>query len=465
MLKWGLFSLFLWIFIPLQLKAITHGSAFEVWDKLNLAIGRTIPAPPEILIKYNLGTPAVYSPTKKTVTIDEGFLILCDSFGPDSLNAFAYVIAHELIHHYWEHGVNFMGNFDFGLSIPFRGDEKTQTLRYEAEADLRAGFFAQIAGYESLRVAPDFLSAIYKTYNIPVELEGYPSLAQRQEISRQKYIELLELWNFFELGTFCYQLELNELATACFEEILKADFTSAEIYNNAAASVIKELRLLHVNDELAIKWLPPSLELESNLPPLGLTRALGLDVEKQLKRAEVYLHQALTLNPRFEKARYNKFVYQVHEAYFLGKSLPDAPEKDVLKALEVDPKDIEAILKAIGKGKSHWTPERKSTYSRTDYFSLNSERKSLASKDLFLKLVDEFSIVFPSNKPLYQGSRIKIYNIQADQEIITLIELKGAKTQKGRISFLIKRGCECEDGYMSVLSPDGSSVCIAWASW
>lgn len=465
MFKWGLFSLLLWMLISLPLQAITHGSAFAVWDDLNLAIGRTAPAPPELLIKSNLGTPAVYSPTRKTVTIDEGFLILCDSFGPDSLNAFAYVIAHELIHHYWDHGVSFMGDFDFGLSIPFHGDEKTQTLRYEAEADIRAGFFAQIAGYESLQIAPIFLGAVYKTYNIPEELEGYPSLSQRQEISRQKHAELLELWNIFELGTFCYQLELNELAAACFDEILKADFTSAEIYNNAAASVIKELRASHIDDGLPLKWLPPSLELQSNLPPPGLTRSLGLDVEKKLKRAEVYLHQALTLNPSFEQARYNRFILQVHEAYLLGKSLPPAPENDILKALNIDPKDIEAILKAINKGRSDWAPEKKSTYARTDYISFNSENQSFESKDLFLKHVDEFSIVFPSNKPLYQGARLKIYNIPANHESITLIELKGAKSQKGRISFMIKRGCDCEEGYTSVQSPEGNTVCIAYASW
>lgn len=161
------------VLIAPDCSSITLSSAQNVWRDVNAAVGRSFPMPPKMVVK-KMNTPAVYSPSRKTVSVDEGLLDLCDSFGADSLNAFAYVIAHELVHHYWEHGVSFMGDLDFGLGISSERHDADRVLRYESEADIRAGFFAQIAGYSALERSGHYLDVIYESYNLDPHLEDCP---------------------------------------------------------------------------------------------------------------------------------------------------------------------------------------------------------------------------------------------------------------------------------------------------
>ena len=52
----------------------------------------------------------------------------------------------------------------------------------EIQADTFAGFFGQIAGYNVLSNAKSTLTQIYEDYNLPPEINGYPSLNERIQI-------------------------------------------------------------------------------------------------------------------------------------------------------------------------------------------------------------------------------------------------------------------------------------------
>ena len=43
-----------------------------------------------------------------------------------------------------------------------------------------AYFYSYISGYKINNIAPRLLDTLYKVYNIPEDLEGYPSLKERK---------------------------------------------------------------------------------------------------------------------------------------------------------------------------------------------------------------------------------------------------------------------------------------------
>ena len=46
---------------------------------------------------------AYLSPKERTIYIDQNVLEICKSFGKDSSNTLAFLLGHELTHHYMQH--------------------------------------------------------------------------------------------------------------------------------------------------------------------------------------------------------------------------------------------------------------------------------------------------------------------------------------------------------------------------
>jgi len=90
--------------VSINAQQISEISAHKVYDQIIDAIGNNNPRSPKLVFKDSKRNPASYSPKKKIITIENKVLEICYSFGEDSLNALSYILAHELGHHYRNHG-------------------------------------------------------------------------------------------------------------------------------------------------------------------------------------------------------------------------------------------------------------------------------------------------------------------------------------------------------------------------
>ena len=180
-----LFNIFFFSFFVCYVysQQLSDETLYKVYDDIVYAIGNNSPRPPVLSLKNTERNPASYHPGKKTITLENKVLEVCYSFGKDSLNALAYILAHELGHHYRGHGwVTQFASLDFSNEIEKKKESDQQKVDDETEADIYAGFYAHIAGYNALSVADKFLDKIYMEYDLSDSLPNYPTLTQRKKV-------------------------------------------------------------------------------------------------------------------------------------------------------------------------------------------------------------------------------------------------------------------------------------------
>ena len=140
-------------------QKVSKESAVEVYKNIITAIGNSTPVPPILEFKESTKNPASFNPFKKKITIEEKVLEICYFFGQDSLNALAYILSHELAHSYCRHGWHTQfAALDFSNQIDEDLESFEKRIDNETQADVYAGFFSHIAGYNALDVAGDFLN-------------------------------------------------------------------------------------------------------------------------------------------------------------------------------------------------------------------------------------------------------------------------------------------------------------------
>ena len=91
----------------------------------------------------------------------------------------AYILSHEVAHHYlrhdWMKNSGLLYNSEIKNFVRSNNDSIQRKIA-ETEADAFAGFFSLKAGYKSLNYAEEVLTRLYKEYDIPKVIPGYPSL-------------------------------------------------------------------------------------------------------------------------------------------------------------------------------------------------------------------------------------------------------------------------------------------------
>ena len=74
--------------------------------------------------------------------------------------------------------------FSFMENLKQIRKDANRRVDLEAQADLKGGFNAFIAGYDALDHAPKLLDKLYKSYHLDDELQGYPSLEERKKYAK-----------------------------------------------------------------------------------------------------------------------------------------------------------------------------------------------------------------------------------------------------------------------------------------
>ena len=205
----------------------------EIYKDIIFSIGNNFPPPPKLIFSDQEKDVAYIS--NKGIVIEKKVIdLFCNQDNFE--DKIAYVISHELAHHYLNH--SWMNNTSLGYVssigdfIQKKAVDIDQRKLAESQADLFGGFFGQISGYNVLGYGKEVLQNIYDSYGISDEVKGYPSLNERFQIIDSKVKEARSLRNLFDLGNILLRFGKFELAKECFEDILKNNFTSREIYNN-----------------------------------------------------------------------------------------------------------------------------------------------------------------------------------------------------------------------------------------
>ena len=310
MKKFFLIILFLFCNISFSQFDNCKNSVTDIYNNLISSIDNNFPAPPDIKITKTKNNPAYIS--KGVIYIDTRLInYFCDKDNFES--KIAYVLSHELAHHYLNH--SWASNTGLSYSNPlgeFIEDNSNQySLKQkkldESQADLFGGFFSQISGYNALLYGKETLTTIYEEYNIPKELKGYPSLNERFDIVESNIKKSNDLAKIFNFGNMALAIGKLGVARNCFNEILKNNFTSREIYNNLGLSYM--LNAIKYSDSSISKYSYPIFIEQNTRAEVFFTRsAFSNDPVRDLTEAVKYFENSKRLDEDFEPAKVNLLI-------------------------------------------------------------------------------------------------------------------------------------------------------------
>jgi tetratricopeptide (TPR) repeat protein len=291
----------------------------RVYDRLARAAGEI--NPPKLLVqKARPGSPdrvafmQVTPPPlrRREIVIDDKTIAICEKLGPQAEACVAYFLGHELAH--------FHNNHNWGSHFALQTVDKSVPLAtfldYETQADRFGGFYAALAGYDSLSVAGKALEMVYREYGIDSKLPGYLSLSDRQrvpELAREFLSGLLPMW---DAGGLLFTLGYYRASATLYDAVLE-QFPSREVYNNAGVTLAS---LIAPN----LRWL---LDGATRLPEPGV------------RRGEMDPAIAMQARDHFEKAIQLDRDYAVAH-WNLGQ---------ILKLIGDDPEGSVAELKRAGR--------------------------------------------------------------------------------------------------------------------
>lgn len=227
-------------------------------------------------------------------------------------NSIAYILSHELAHYYLKH--SWMSNTGLGYAssigefIDEKKYSKEQRKLSESQADLYAGFYGQISGYNTLEYAEKTLNEIYDSYSLPNELPGYPSYDERIEIINSKIKIANQLSNLFELGNVLLLSKKFIESSYCFEYILRNNFNSREIYNNLGLAYLLygiSISKPPINSLL----FPISLDQQTRLK-VNITRSANFTEkpDDMIKYALKQFKKSQLLDPKYKINKVNQIV-------------------------------------------------------------------------------------------------------------------------------------------------------------
>ena len=311
----------------------------EIFLKLTNSIGNKFNLPPELHL--------LDSNNKVAYINDEGIFIekkviqlFCDK--PSFEASIAYILGHELAHYYLEH--NWMKNSGLGYTnslgsfIDEKAYSKEQRKIAESQADLFGGFYGQIAGYSVLDTAQETLKTLYNDYNIPEEINGYPSLNERCQIIETNQEKATNLGHLFHFGNILVSSGHLAQAKDCFEVIIKNKFTSREIYNNLGLTYLL-FAIKNLDPPFSKVFYPVYLDRQTLLNS-GATRSSGFlgTPEQLLEKSKKYFSLSQELDPSYLPAAQNLLVYEYIKLITSKKSTKEF--FSMLKSSGLDDKTI-----------------------------------------------------------------------------------------------------------------------------
>lgn len=414
-----------------------------IYQNIITSIGNNSLYPPELF--FSDGESDVAYMSSEGITIEQKAInLFCSQANFE--DKMAYVIAHELAHYYLEHswtsntGLSYassIGEFLEGSSVE---DLLKTKKRDESQADLFAGFYGQISGYNTLGFGELALTEVYESYKLPKELNGYPSFDERIEILNSSIKKANNLVTVFELGNVFLMNKNYNSAKYCFQFILKNKFNSREIYNNLAISFL--LYGVSISDAPISNLVYPLFIEQQTRAEVTSTRSGSFsdNPQKMILEAQKLFNRALALDTNYEPAKQNLIVSD-----FLLQSNQKA-RGDFVKSLEAsnidsefitDFKVINAVLESRKPKKINKLALKGSYVSRLNALSSSIAQEVIISSDEVLKRldIDLIELLMGSRGKKIKGTRFDLKNMN-DIQLIEDKKLTVFKIPKKRIDAL-----------------------------
>ena len=324
----------------------------SVYQKLVEARGDFRMPAPELVMNDGQLYVAWMNSKKGLVGLEEKAYDICTSFGADSLNALAALLAHELTHYYEKH--NWTRHFSRNNANTQAGEQLANVeegLKLEVQSDYLGGFLALSAGFRAYGIIPRLLPEIYKGYILPEEIPGYPSLSDRVTFANNAMEQLQKLQLAFDVANYLAVVEAYEPAYDYYRFILR-DFQSRELYNNLG--VLRVLEALKYTSKEDMPYaLPLELDLESRLGPGK--RGFGDNAEKRAALLEAAIDafsRAELLDEKYTTAWVNKACAyllrgEVEDARYWAAKARKQSEKLKLDSEARDARVLLAIIEAM----------------------------------------------------------------------------------------------------------------------
>lgn len=302
-------SLFIQLFFSLSLTAQTPSAATE--QSLNQILSHLFPyagfpsiSKPKVLLFSGNEFGARFNHQKNEIHIETQIMDICRNFGQDSVDALAFVLAHELSHAIFEH--SHFANHSHFIDVHFNLDNGVETERY---ADQYGVFISKLAGYQPERILDELLNQIYEKYQLNAhKSHSYPAKEERKK-SNEKLIEnVTPKVHLFEAATILTLKKEYELASMAYEQIL-GFYQGPELYNNLGVCYI--LKAMEQFDPVLDKYAyPMELDFNTGLRKVIKTRgALTAEMRAQrnsdLLKAKENFEKALSISKSYSPAYIN----------------------------------------------------------------------------------------------------------------------------------------------------------------
>lgn len=271
---------------------------------------------PKLKISDNPSEVATYSPYDKEgdpeIRLGVNFIELARAFGKDSCNVLAHVIGHELAHVLLQQN-EFVKQIGSGYASKEYNKQLKKihiTLRdsvYERQADEFAGFYAHMAGYNTVNIAPQLLDSIYKKFGLKdSNLNRYPTLQERKLIAKNTKNQMNVLCDMFDAATLCMVAGEYDMSRAFFQTIIQEKFPSKEIHNNLGLSYL--LDAIESLDSTEYPYVfPCEIDFQTKLDSES-QRGLSIGSIALLKEALRHFSNATINKPEYYLAWLNKAI-------------------------------------------------------------------------------------------------------------------------------------------------------------
>ena len=347
---------------------------------------------------------------KSVVIIGKGLIDIARSFGPDSCNALAHVLGHELAHVFkHQNDLKMVGSGYASKELRREIRDLSDSVSFnvfERQADESAVFYCHISGYHTVQIGSAVLDSIYQKFHLTDrKLKKYPPLVERKEIVKNSEMKMKALCMMYDDGLLALANGNIACAKGLFKEILDRQFTSREIYNNYGLCSL--LEVINEIDTLSYPYsFPVQFDFQTNLN-LTTERSLGEDERDKLLRAVENFTKATSATDDYYIGHLNKAIsYFLLEDYAKMNSELEYSIKSQDRIIQESVQNMRAIyLHKIGELK-----EARKVLKNNDLTLLSSTRnlavieggsrnhrakkmskKAAALDDFFIQLIDSLN--------------------------------------------------------------------------